>query len=175
MVEGSTSSRKGGGGGAHYVCSRSKLNPLLYLTCCRCIMLITSLFARHVLATNPLRDCFYEMVSQTVISVNGDKKIDLKVTSISVKNFNNFSMFFTRHKSVVFMFCIRCHRSSKFQLYIQTVASHFSIFWKVLWKIFALKPTFNPSRPNPGRREKLKLSFYFHTCLWCLKRFYEGL
>ena len=56
-------------------------------------MLITSLFARHVLATNPLRECFYEMVNQTVISVNGDKKIDLKVTSISVKNFNNFSMF----------------------------------------------------------------------------------
>ena len=144
------------------------------MTCCRCIMLITSLFACHVLATNPLRECFYEMVNQTVISVKGDKKIDLKVTSVSVKNFKHFSMFFTRHKSVVFMFCIRCHRSSKFQLYIQTVASHFSIFWKVLWKIFTLKPTFNPSSPNPGRREKLKLNFNFHTCLRCLKRFYEG-
>ena len=33
----------------------------------------------------------------------------------------------------------------------------------------------NPSRPNPGRREKIKLNFYFHTSLWCLKRFYEGL
>ena len=42
------------------------------------------------------------MVNQTVISVNGDKKIDVKVTSISVKNFKHFSMFFTRHKSVVF-------------------------------------------------------------------------
>ena len=28
----------------------------------------------------------------------------------------------------------------------------------------------NPSRPNPGRREKIKLNFYFHTSL-----FYEGL
>ena len=34
---------------------------------------------------------------------------------------------------------------------------------------------FNPSRPNPRRREKVKLNFYFHTSLWCLKRFYEGL
>ena len=33
----------------------------------------------------------------------------------------------------------------------------------------------NPSRPTPGRREKIKLNFYFHTYLWCLKRFYEGL
>ena len=29
----------------------------------------------------------------------------------------------------------------------------------------------NPSRPNPGRREKINLKFYFHTSLWCLKRF----
>ena len=34
---------------------------------------------------------------------------------------------------------------------------------------------FNPSCPNPGRREKIKLNFYFHTSLRCLKRFYEGL
>ena len=33
----------------------------------------------------------------------------------------------------------------------------------------------NPPRPNPERREKIKLSFYFHTSLWCLKSFYEGL
>ena len=32
-----------------------------------------------------------------------------------------------------------------------------------------------PSCLNPGRREKIKLNFYFHTSLWCLKRFYEGL
>ena len=34
---------------------------------------------------------------------------------------------------------------------------------------------FSPSGPNPGRREKIKLKFYFHTSLWCLKRFYEDL
>ena len=28
----------------------------------------------------------------------------------------------------------------------------------------------NRSRPNPRRREKNKLNFYFHTSLWCLKR-----
>ena len=33
----------------------------------------------------------------------------------------------------------------------------------------------NPSRPNPGQREKIKLNFYFHTSLWSRKRFYEGL
>ena len=30
----------------------------------------------------------------------------------------------------------------------------------------------NPSSFNPGRREKVKLNFYFHTSLWCLKRFW---
>ena len=34
---------------------------------------------------------------------------------------------------------------------------------------------FNPYHPSPGRREKIKLDFYFHTSLWCLERFYEGL
>ena len=24
----------------------------------------------------------------------------------------------------------------------------------------------NPARPNPGRREKIKLNFYFNTYLW---------
>ena len=33
----------------------------------------------------------------------------------------------------------------------------------------------NPSRPDPGQREKINLNFYFHTFLWCLKIFYEGL
>ena len=28
---------------------------------------------------------------------------------------------------------------------------------------------FNPSRPNPGRREKIKVNFYFHASLWSLK------
>ena len=35
--------------------------------------------------------------------------------------------------------------------------------------------SFNSSRPNPGRREKINLNFLFHTPFWCLKRFYEGL
>ena len=29
------------------------------------------------------------------------------------------------------------------------------------------------SGPNPGRREEIKLNFYFLTSLWCFKRFYE--
>ena len=33
----------------------------------------------------------------------------------------------------------------------------------------------NPSRPDHGRTETIKLNFYFHTSLWSLKRFYAGL
>ena len=32
-----------------------------------------------------------------------------------------------------------------------------------------------PLHPDPGRRKKINLNFYFDTSLWCLKRFYEGL
>ena len=41
------------------------------------------------------------------------------------------------------------------------------------WKSF-LK-FYNSSCPIPGRRGKIKLNFYFHFSLCCLKRFYEGL
>ena len=37
---------------------------------------------------------------------------------------------------------------------------------------------FNPSRPVYSEScidAKIKFNFYFHTSLWCLKRFYEGL
>ena len=37
------------------------------------------------------------------------------------------------------------------------------------------KVKINPWRPNPGLKEKINLNVYFHTSLWCLKRFYEGL
>ena len=52
-------------------------------------------------------------------------------------------------------------------------------YWPILHrnetiqKAFTNTPivSFNPSRPNPGRREKIKLIFYFHTFLWRLTRF----
>ena len=34
---------------------------------------------------------------------------------------------------------------------------------------------FNLFCSNPGRREKIKLNFYFYTSFWFLKTFYEGL
>ena len=37
------------------------------------------------------------------------------------------------------------------------------------------KVKLTPYRPNPVRREKINFKFYFHTFLWCLKRFYKGL
>ena len=33
----------------------------------------------------------------------------------------------------------------------------------------------NPSRPNPGQREKIKLNFHFHPSLRCLNRYCEDL
>ena len=33
----------------------------------------------------------------------------------------------------------------------------------------------NPSRPDPGRGEKINLNFYFHTFLWFVKRSNEDL
>ena len=44
-----------------------------------------------------------------------------------------------------------------------------------LYDIGLRRERVNPFRPNPGRREKIKLSFYFHTPLWYLKMFREGL
>ena len=41
--------------------------------------------------------------------------------------------------------------------------------------MFFKKRVLNPLRPNPGRREKINLNFYFHTSLRCFKRLYEGL
>ena len=35
--------------------------------------------------------------------------------------------------------------------------------------------TLKLSRPSPGRGEKINLNSYFHTCLRCLKKLYEGL
>ena len=32
----------------------------------------------------------------------------------------------------------------------------------------------NPFRPNHGQSDKNNLSFYFHTSLWCFKKFYQG-
>ena len=34
---------------------------------------------------------------------------------------------------------------------------------------------FNPSRPDPGQRQKINLTFYFHTSVWWHKKFYVGL
>ena len=40
---------------------------------------------------------------------------------------------------------------------------------------FQITTQFNPSRLDPGWRREINLNFYFHTFLWCLKGFYEGL
>ena len=51
-----------------------------------------------------------------------------------------------------------------------------NVFCKVFYSLRNFNfSNFNLSRPDPGKREKINLSFQFHTSLWCLKRFYEGL
>ena len=40
------------------------------------------------------------------------------------------------------------------------------------WEVLP-KNNFNSSRPNPGRREKIKLNVYLYTSFWCLKRFWN--
>ena len=46
-------------------------------------------------------------------------------------------------------------------------------FFVIIWN--EKHSEFNPSRSDPGRREKINLNFYFHISLWFLKRFYKDL
>ena len=56
------------------------------------------------------------------------------------------------------------------------LTSVFDYFGKCVWLFWGIMHLrVNHSRPNPGRREKIKLNFYFQISLWCFKRFYEGL
>ena len=52
----------------------------------------------------------------------------------------------------------------------------FEVFVKISEKISQINvhQGLNPASSDLGRREKINLNFYFHTFLWCLKRFYEG-
>ena len=43
-----------------------------------------------------------------------------------------------------------------------------TIFKKDLGIILSFKEV-NTFCPDPGRREKINVNSYFHTCLWCLK------
>ena len=52
---------------------------------------------------------------------------------------------------------------------IQPWANVITEFWQIKTKNQKGYILFNPYRPNPGRREKIELNFYFHTSLWCLK------
>ena len=50
--------------------------------------------------------------------------------------------------------------------------STLSVSWKI-WSNIS-KENLNPSQPNPGRREKINLSLYFHSSLRCLKVFMKA-
>ena len=66
--------------------------------------------------------------------------------------------------------------SGNFKLFsLDRSNNHGAIEMEMVREVLKVESCFNPSRPIPGRREKIKLHFYFHTSLWCFKRFYEGL
>ena len=49
-------------------------------------------------------------------------------------------------------------------------ALHFTFWWRACLRFYDdYWFNFNPSRPDPGRRETIESNFYFHTSLWCLK------
>ena len=54
-----------------------------------------------------------------------------------------------------------------------TRATQFSSLYCQLWKLISIN-AFNRSYPDPGRREKINLNFYFYTSSWCLKRFWKN-
>ena len=51
----------------------------------------------------------------------------------------------------------------------------FPQFLLIISSSYLLHLFFNPSRHDPGEREKINLNFYFQTSLYCIKRFYAGL
>ena len=60
-------------------------------------------------------------------------------------------------------------------MYIFSLCNYYSFNYKERKKKISNPVDLNPSRPDPGQREKINLNFYFYTSLWCLKMFYEGL
>ena len=50
------------------------------------------------------------------------------------------------------------------------IVNHHIATYHILHDLFII----NPPRAAHEQREKINLSFYFHTSLWYLKRFYEG-
>ena len=84
----------------------------------------------------------------------------------------------SRHSRINTIHCFRTFASawmsglSFFSVTDFNVARSFSS----LLKTFSLFSRFvvNPSRPDPGRREKVNSNFYFQTSLGCLRRLYEG-
>ena len=83
-------------------------------------------------------------------------------------------MILSRHKT-------KWHQLKLPKGYIKATISILCMFIHV-YDVIYLEIQFNYSKlcnlnlpAPPGRREKINLNFYFHTSLWCLERFSEGL
>ena len=81
-------------------------------------------------------------------------KVNVSLTRDSVISMNLIKMLYCQSKSWI---------SRKIAITLK------QLILEYLWFIV------NSSRPSSGRREKIKLNFYFHTSMWYLERFYEGL
>ena len=63
-------------------------------------------------------------------------------------------------------------RESCFHIHSRGVLTTLNDIHEMSWILLEQR---SPSSPNLQQREKIKSNVYFHTSLWCLKRFYESL
>ena len=83
--------------------------------------------------------------------------------------FGTHGAFRTQWNILVFIYVLNTPLTPRSLVSAYYFRKFFLLYKRILSRIL------NPSHPNPGQREKIKLNFYFHTSLWWLKRFYEGL
>ena len=116
---------------------------------------------------------------QTIIMKIGRKSI-----LISNFFFFQFMLKMGKTRSIHFSFATCCFSELVLRMRWRSLAGNLTKNWvdfKYFQKLFLnisksyISAHLNSSRPNPGQIEKIKLNFYFHTSLWCLKRFYESL
>ena len=113
---------------------------------------------------NILGKCHFNYLAMPMKTSQILKSVDFTKTQKS-RYLENETLFFLQMKKFVnFTRSATLWQKNSFEAEVKIV---------LIFKISQNCCIFNPSGPNPGRREKIKLSFYFYTSLWCHKRFYE--
>ena len=107
-----------------------------------------------------------------------NERVFHSITTSCIKMFRciQFSIQFTRtldrrlkllKRNTLLLRLQGCTQKGK-RKFISSVRDFFSCYHRS--RSIIILALFNPPRPNPGRREKIKLNFYFHTSMWCLKK-----